>query len=158
VDLYSDNLSDIPNDIFSDSECESDSECKRKFLSIDSNSERTSDESDNSSNTRNVGETKWAKKDKMPDLGQFTGNAGVKLFPSDPTNVSYITDLFFGVIFFDFLCEETNVYCFENIDKYDRNYKVLKWVDITVAELKKFFAIIILLGQVRQQLLPSATP
>jgi hypothetical protein len=33
---------------------------------------------------------------KTPDLGQFTGNVGVKLFPSDPTNVSDVTDLFFA--------------------------------------------------------------
>jgi hypothetical protein len=99
--LYSDNLSDVPDDIFSDSECESDMECKRKCLSSDSNNEKPSDKSDDSSNTRNAGATKWAKKDKTPDLGQFTGNAGVKLFPSDPTNVSDVTDLFFGDIFFD---------------------------------------------------------
>jgi hypothetical protein len=73
-----------------------------------------------------VGATNWAKKDKTADLGQFTGNAGVKLFSSDPTNFSYITDLFFGDIFFDFLCEETNLYYFQNRDKYDRNYKVFE--------------------------------
>jgi hypothetical protein len=74
----------------------------------------------------------------------------VKLFPSDPTNVSDVTDLFFGDIFFDFLCEERNLYYFQNRDKYDTNYKVLKWVDVTVAKMKKFFAIIILMGQVRK--------
>jgi hypothetical protein len=72
------------------------------------------------SNTRNAGATKYAKKDKTPDLGQFTGNAGVKVFPSDPTNVSDVTDLFFGDIFFDFLYEETNLYYFQNRNKYDR--------------------------------------
>jgi hypothetical protein len=82
----------------------------------------------------------------------------VKLFPSDPANVSDITDLCFGDIFFDFLCEETNLYYFQSCDKYDRNYKVLKWVDVTVAEMKKFFAIIILMGQGRLQLLPIAAP
>jgi hypothetical protein len=148
VDLYSDNLSDVLDSIFSDSECER--ECKRKRLPSDSHSEKTSDESYDSSNTRNAGATKWARKYKTPDLGQFTGNAGVKLFPSDPTNVSDVTELFFGDIFFDLLCEETNLYYFQNRDKYDRNYKVLKWVDVTVAEMKKFFAIIILTGQVRK--------
>jgi hypothetical protein len=93
------------------------------------------------------GQQSGEKKDKTPDLGQFTGNAGVKLFPTDPTNVSDITDLFFGNIFFDFLCEETNLSYFQNRDKYDRNYKVLKWVDVTLAEIKKFFAIIIPMGK-----------
>jgi hypothetical protein len=105
-------------------------------LLSDSDSEKTSNESDDSSNTRNAGATKWAKKDKTPDLGQFTGNIVVKLFSSDPKNVSDVTDLFFGDIFFDFLCEQTNLYCFQNRDKYDRNYKVLKWVGVTVAEMK----------------------
>jgi hypothetical protein len=41
-------------------------ECKRKRLSSDSDSEKTSDESDDSSNTRNAGATKWAKEDKTP--------------------------------------------------------------------------------------------
>jgi hypothetical protein len=86
------------------------------------------------------------KKGKTPDLGQFTGNSGMKLFPCDPTNVSYVTDLFFGNIFFDFLCEETNLYSFQNCGKYDRNDKGFKSVDVTVAEMKKFFSIIILMG------------
>jgi hypothetical protein len=78
-----------------------------------SDSEKTSDDSDDSSNTRNAGATKWAKKGKTPNLRQFTGNAGVKLFPSDPMNISDITDLFFSDTFFDFLCEETNLYYFQ---------------------------------------------
>jgi hypothetical protein len=32
--LYSDNLSDVPDDIFSDSECESDRECKRNAFRV----------------------------------------------------------------------------------------------------------------------------
>jgi hypothetical protein len=63
----------------------------------------------------------------------------VKLLPSDQTNVSDVTDLFFGDIFFDFLCEETNMYYCQNRENYDRNYKVLKWVDVTVAEMNFFF-------------------
>jgi hypothetical protein len=86
---------------------------QKNFLSSDSDSEKTFYKSDDSSNTRNAGATKWTKKDKSPDLGQFTGNAGVKLFTSDPTNISDVTNLFFGDIFFDFLCEETNRYYFQ---------------------------------------------
>jgi hypothetical protein len=38
----------------------------------------------------------------------------------------------------------------QNREKYDRSYKVLKWVDVTSAEMKNFFAIIILMGQTRK--------
>jgi hypothetical protein len=51
------------------------------------------------------------------------------------------------------LCEETNRYHFQNHGKYDRSHKVLKWVDVTVAEMKNFFAIIILMGQVKKDTL-----
>jgi hypothetical protein len=44
ADLYSDNLSDVPDNIFSLRECEIDRECKIKCLLSDS--EKTSDESD----------------------------------------------------------------------------------------------------------------
>jgi hypothetical protein len=34
--------------------------------------------SEESDNTSNVGATTWVKEDKMPNLGPFTGNPGVK--------------------------------------------------------------------------------
>jgi hypothetical protein len=73
----------------------------------------------------------------------------VKEIPSDPSYVSEVTKLFFRDIFFQILCEETNLYYLQNREKYGRCYKVLKRVDVTVAEMKKFFAII-LMGQVRK--------
>jgi hypothetical protein len=68
----------------------------------------------------------------------------VKQIPSDPTNVSEIIELFFGYNFFEMLCKETNLYYCQNKGTYDSNSKGLKWVDISVAEMK-FFAIIILI-------------
>jgi hypothetical protein len=44
-------------------------------------------------------------------------------------------------------------YYLQNHEKYGRSYKVLKWVDFTAAEMKNFFAIIILIGQVRKNTL-----
>jgi hypothetical protein len=50
------------------------------------------EESDNTSNSRT---TTWVvKENKMPHLGPFTGNAGVKRIPSDPTEEWWITELF----------------------------------------------------------------
>lgn len=43
------------------------------------------------------------------------------------------------------LCEETNLYFNQNQEKYASSSKGLKWSDVTVADLKKFLAIIILM-------------
>jgi hypothetical protein len=48
------------------------------------------------------------------------------------------------------LCKETNLYYFQNQRKCYSSSKVLKWVDVSVAEMKKFFAIVILMVQVRK--------
>ena len=48
------------------------------------------------------------------------------------------------------VCEETNLYYLQNQEKYVTCSKGLKWSDVTVAEMKKIFSIIILMGQVRK--------
>ena len=48
------------------------------------------------------------------------------------------------------LCEETNLYYLQNQEKYVTGSKWLKWSDVTAAEMKKIFSIIILTGQVRK--------
>ena len=48
------------------------------------------------------------------------------------------------------LCEETNLYYLQNQEKYVNCSKGLKWSYVTVAEMKNFFSIIILMGQVRK--------
>jgi len=47
-------------------------------------------------------------------------------------------------------CEEMNLHYLQNQEKYVTCSKGLKWSDVTVAEMKKFFSIIILMGQVRK--------
>jgi hypothetical protein len=147
--LISDNFSDVPNDIFSESESDTAGGSDRERANVPSENESGSEESD-SDTTSNEGAATWVKVDKTPTLGEFTGNPGVKQIPSDPTQVSEIAELFFGDSFFDMLCQETNRYYLQNREKYDRSYKVLKWVDVTSAEMKNFFAIIILMGHVKK--------
>jgi hypothetical protein len=110
-----------------------------------SESQTSSEESDDSNDTSNAGATIWVKEVKTPNLGPFTGNPGVKRIPSDPTKVSEIIKLSFGDNFFEMLCKKTNVYYFQNQGKYDSSSKGLKWVDVSVAEMKTLFAIIILM-------------
>jgi predicted transcriptional regulator len=45
------------------------------------------------------------------------------------------------------LPKATNLCYFQNEGKYYSSSKGLKWVDVSVAEMKKFFALIILMGQ-----------
>jgi hypothetical protein len=86
-ELLSDNLSDVPENIFSDSD-NSVREIKTVLPEQSySESETSSEESDN---TSNAGATTWVKEDETPNLGPFTGNPGVKQSPSDPTKVSEI--------------------------------------------------------------------
>jgi hypothetical protein len=63
---------------------------------------------------------------------------------SDRTKVSEIIEQFFEDNFFEMSCKETNLCYFQNQEKYASSSKGLKWVDDSVAELKKTFAIIIL--------------
>ena len=71
----------------------------------------------------------------------------MKQIPSDPMKVSQVTGLFLGDTFFDMLCEETNLYYLQNQEKYVTCSKGLKWSDVTLAEIKFFFSIIILMGK-----------
>jgi hypothetical protein len=87
-DLYSDNLSDVPDDIFHESESDTASGSDREGVNVLSEYESGSKDSDSD-------DTPWMKVDKMPTLGQFTGNLGVKQIPSHTTEVSETADLFF---------------------------------------------------------------
>jgi hypothetical protein len=70
-DLFSDDLSDVPSEsIDSDSDIGSEQE---NIVATDSRSESSSDESAGSDSR---GTATWGKVDKMPTLGQFTGNPG----------------------------------------------------------------------------------
>ena len=115
-----------------------------------SDSEQGANESDDDDETLDSGVSTWVKTDKTPNLGPFTGNPGVKQIPSDLTKVSQVTGLFLEDTFFDMLCEETNLYYLQNQENYVTCSKGLKWSDVTVAEMKKIFSIIILMGQVRK--------
>jgi hypothetical protein len=96
-------------------------------------------ESDDNNNTSNAEATTWVKEDKTPNLGSFAGNPGVKQIPYDPTKASEITELFFRDNFFEMLSKKTNLCYFQNQGKYNSSSKGLKWVDISVAEMKPFF-------------------
>jgi hypothetical protein len=112
-------MSEVPSGSDSDKESGDDSG-KTVNLSPVIQSESDSE----SSSEESAGTATWGTVDKTPNLGKFTGNPGVKVFPSDPKEVSDVADLFFGDGFFDLLCQETNRYYLQNREKYARSYKV----------------------------------
>ena len=153
AELLADTLSDVPDDADSDSENDSDSSNignrQNKIVHpLPSYSEKSANESDDE--TLDLVVSTWVKTDKTPNLGPFTGNPWVKKIPSDPTKVSQVTGFFLGDTFFNMLCEEMNLYYLQNQEKYVTCSTGLKWSDVTVAEMKKIFSIIILMGQVRK--------
>jgi hypothetical protein len=144
AELLADKLSDVPDDIDSDSDSSIIGNKENKIvqpLPSYSDSEQSVNESDDDDETLDSAVSTWVKTDKTPNLGQFTGNPGVKQIPSDPTKVSQVTGLFLGDTFFDMLCEETNRYYVQNQEKYVTGSKGLKWSDVTVAEMEIFFLI-----------------
>jgi hypothetical protein len=80
INLYSDNLSDVPDDIFSESDTASGSDKEGVNVKV------ASEGSDS-------GDTAWVKVDKTPTLGQFTGNPWVKQILSHPTDTLRTGDL-----------------------------------------------------------------
>jgi hypothetical protein len=88
-ELYSDNLSDVPDDVFSESDSASGSD--KEGVNVLSECESGFEGSDSD-------DTAWVKVDKMPTLGQFTGNPGVKQILSHPTEVSETVDRFLEIV------------------------------------------------------------
>jgi hypothetical protein len=78
--LYSDNLSDMPDDIFSESDTVTRSD--KEGVNVLSECESGSEGSDSD-------DTSWVKVDKTPTLGQFTGNPGAKQILNPDSKLKY---------------------------------------------------------------------
>jgi len=138
AELLADTLSDIPDDADSDSDSSIIGNRQNQIVHpLPSYSD--SEQSDDDDEILHSAVSTWVKTDKTPNLGQFTGNPGVKQIPSDPTKISQVTGPFLRDKFFDMLCEETNRYYLQNQEKYVTGSKGLKWSDVTVAEMNFFF-------------------
>jgi hypothetical protein len=57
---------------------------------------------------------------------------------------------FLGNDFFEILVEQSNLYSAQNASKYKNSSKSLAWKDISITDMKKFPAIIILMGHVKK--------
>lgn len=83
----------------------------------------------------------------------FEGSPGVKIIPSSRESVKDIVNLFIGDDLIEHLVRESNRYHYQVIEKYRIISKTKKWTDITVSEMKKFFGQIVLMGQVKKDVL-----
>jgi hypothetical protein len=91
--LFSNELPEVP--VGSDSDTDSGGDWGKTVnlspvIQSESDSESSSEES--------AGTATWGTVDKTPNLGKFTGNPGVKVFPLDPKEVSDIADLFLEIV------------------------------------------------------------
>lgn len=92
----------------------------------------------------------WSETDLPRNLNDFEGASGVKIFPENRDCVEdhhhhHQDDLFFAI------CEETNKYYFPNRHKYKKVEHTAKWYDVTNIELKKWFALVIIMGLVKKK-------
>jgi hypothetical protein len=76
-ELLLNNLSNVPEDIFSESDS-NDSVREINIVQPVQSESESSTSSEESNNNSNAWATIWVKEDQRPNLGHFTGNAGVK--------------------------------------------------------------------------------
>ena len=70
---------------------------------------------------------------------------GPNVFPRDVQNVEDVAKLFIGNDLFQFINIETNRYYEQNSNRRKQDKKSAKFVDVTAGELKKWFALVILM-------------
>ncbi|KAF8789731.1 PiggyBac transposable element-derived protein like [Argiope bruennichi] len=86
-------------------------------------------------------------------LEPFEGSSGVKIMPSSSESVMDIVNLFIGSDLIEHFVRESNRYHYQIVEKYRITSKTKKWKDVTVTEMKKFLGLIILMGQVKKDIL-----
>lgn len=90
---------------------------------------------------------KWTSFDFQPVLENFTAKSGLNI-EMKSTEISDFVELFIDDQFFENVVIESNRYRAQNIEQFPNKLKCKAWTDIDVEELKRFFALVILMGQV----------
>ncbi|XP_055386165.1 piggyBac transposable element-derived protein 4 [Condylostylus longicornis] len=135
-------LSDIPSEY-----AESDESSDSRIFVPRQRVMRLSDSSENDVADENLD---WSETDLPRNLNDFEGASGVKIFPENRDSVENVTSLFIGDDLFSTICEETNKYYSQNRHKYKKVEHTAKWYDVTNIELKKWFALVIIMGLVKK--------
>ncbi|GBO06914.1 PiggyBac transposable element-derived protein 4 [Araneus ventricosus] len=111
-----------------------------------------SEDEDMNNNVEDNNDT-WSTNDKSIILEPFEGSSGVKIMPSSSESVMDIVNLFIGSDLIEHFVRESNRYHYQIVEKYRITSKTKKWKDVTVTEMKKFLGLIILMGQVKKDIL-----
>lgn len=92
----------------------------------------------------------WSEFDPPRNLPDFEGVPGLQVFPENPSSVGDVTSLFIEDDLFDKIAKETNTYRERNHHNYPRSAHSLKWKDVTIRELKKWFGLVLIMAIVRK--------
>ncbi|GBN15228.1 PiggyBac transposable element-derived protein 4 [Araneus ventricosus] len=111
-----------------------------------------SEDEDMNNNVEDNNDT-WSTNDKSIILEPFEGSSGVKIMPSSSESVMDIVNLFIGSDLIEHFVRESNRYHYQIVEKYRITSKTKKWKDVMVTEMKKFLGLIILMGQVKKDIL-----
>ncbi|KAL9901805.1 uncharacterized protein LOC119632390 [Glossina fuscipes] len=101
------------------------------------------------SNDSESDEDEWSENDKDICLEGYQRTSGVNIIPKNKESVLDVMQLFLENDLFELFTTETNRYHIQVSHKY-KEYKIAKWTDVTIQEMKKFMDLLILMGQVRK--------
>ncbi|CAK9829639.1 PiggyBac transposable element-derived protein 4 [Anthophora retusa] len=92
----------------------------------------------------------WSDVDKAPNIPDFIAESGPKILPANKQSIKEIVEMFIGNDLFQLMVNESNIYYHQNKDKMCKGKKVSKRNDVSLAEMKKFLGMIVLMGQVKK--------
>ncbi|XP_050452133.1 piggyBac transposable element-derived protein 5-like [Cataglyphis hispanica] len=121
----------------------------RRILLSETEDDAVSSTSDTDEDSIVNDDDDWSQNDIELQLEAYGRTSSVNTLPQDQENVWEIVQLFLGNDLFELFVTETNRYHSQVVNRY-KEYKTLKWVDVTVTEMKKFLGLIILMGQTRK--------
>lgn len=113
---------------------------------------KDSDEDDNGEDEEQEEDGVWSTNDEPITLEPFEGSPGVKIMLKSQS-VADVVNLFMGVDLFEHMATESNRYHYQVLNKYKISSKTKKWRDVTAAEMKKFLGLIVLMGQVKKNMI-----
>jgi hypothetical protein len=151
-ELRADRLSDTPSDRESDKSCDDDDDDNFEPSASQKGRKRARLEvSDPDANTDDDSDGGCSENDYLRNLEKFLGNTNVTFTPNDPTSISDVVNRFLGNDFPEILVDQSNLFHAQNADKYKNSCKSLAWKDISITDMKKFEAIIILMDHVKKE-------
>jgi hypothetical protein len=164
-ELYADTRSDVSDNsdnesLDTDSDVSTTSSHKqlRSYVVVvtsDSETSTMEEESNELGNSDDKTSDVWCKTDKKPSNKPFLGTKGLNVAIDNPESVVEVMSSIIGDDLILLLTEQSNFYHIQNAEKWKVSPKTLKWSDIKPEGMRKFLGLIILMRQVRKDLIRS---